>query len=118
MIQEVDEACCTPLTRAPLDDDEADRLASALRVVADPTRLRLLSYLASCEGEEACVCDLTDPVGLTQPTISHHLRVLHEAGFVDRDKRGRWVFYRLRSGPLELLRRALDPKGTTEGIRT
>jgi ArsR family transcriptional regulator, arsenate/arsenite/antimonite-responsive transcriptional repressor len=108
LIQEIDEACCPPVG-SRLEDDDAERLAAALRVVADPARLRLLSLLARCDGSEACVCDLTSPVGLSQPTVSHHLRVLHEAGIVDREKRGRWVFYRLRPEPFELLRRALDP---------
>lgn len=109
LIQEIDAACCTPVVGVRLDEGEAERLAAALRVVADPTRLRLLSLVAACEGAEACVCDLTDPVGLSQPTVSHHLKVLHDAGILEREKRGRWVYYRLRSEPLELLRRALDP---------
>lgn len=115
LIQEIDESCCPPVVGARLGGEEAERLAAALRVVADPTRLRLLSLLASCEAEEACVCDLTDPVGLSQPTVSHHLKVLYEAGIVDREKRGRWVYYRLNAEPLELLRRALDPSAMTEG---
>ena len=94
---------------ATLKEADAERLAAALKVVADPARLRLLSLLASCEGEESCVCDLTDPLGLSQPTVSHHLKVLHEAGIVHREKRGRWVYYRLVPEPLELLRGALDP---------
>ncbi|HEX6844761.1 MAG TPA: metalloregulator ArsR/SmtB family transcription factor [Actinomycetota bacterium] len=115
LIQEIDDACCTPVMGSPLDEGEAERLAAALRVVADPARLRLLSRLASCEGAEACVCDLTEPVGLSQPTVSHHLKVLHEAGIVAREKRGRWVYYRLLPAPLEVLRRALDPSALREG---
>lgn len=117
LIQEIDEACCPPLVGSQLNEEEADRLAAALRVVADPARLRLLSLLASRADVEACVCDLTDPIGLSQPTVSHHLKVLHDAGIVDRDKRGRWVYYRLRPEPLDLLRRALDPAALTGGAR-
>jgi ArsR family transcriptional regulator, arsenate/arsenite/antimonite-responsive transcriptional repressor len=115
LIQEIDEACCTPVVGARLDEAEAERLAAALRVVAEPARLRLLSLLAACDGAEACVCDLTQPVGLSQPTVSHHLKVLNEAGVVEREKRGRWVYYRLRPEPLELLRRALDPAALIGG---
>jgi ArsR family transcriptional regulator len=114
LIQEIDEACCTPVMGSPLAEDDAERLAAALRVVADPARLRLLSQLAACEGAEACVCDLTSPVGLSQPTVSHHLKVLHEAGILAREKRGRWVYYRLLPAPLEVLRRALDPSALRE----
>jgi ArsR family transcriptional regulator len=119
LIQEIDVSCCPPVVAAPLGAEEAERLAAALRVVAEPARLRLLSLLASCEGAEACVCDLTDPLGLTQPTVSHHLKVLHEAGIVAREKRGRWVYYRLETAPLELLRGALDPAagGLGKGTR-
>jgi ArsR family transcriptional regulator len=117
LLQEIDETCCAPLVGATLDGAEAERLAAALRVVAEPTRQRLLSLLAACEGAQACVCDLTAPVGISQPTVSHHLKVLHEAGIVEREKRGRWVYYRLRPEPLELLRRALDPTALNGGTR-
>ena len=85
--------CCPPLVGADLDAAEAERLAAALRVVADPARLRLLNLIAAAD--EVCVCDLTEPLGLSQPTISHHLKVLTEAGFLEREKRGRWVYHRL-----------------------
>jgi ArsR family transcriptional regulator len=90
----MNEPCCPPLLRQPLDASEADTLARTLRVLADPARLRLLSLIAAVD--EACVCDLTQPVGLSQPTVSHHLKVLHEAGLVNREQRGRWVYYRAR----------------------
>ena len=74
---------------------DAHRLATTLKALADPARLRLLSMMAAHAGGEACVCDLTEPLGLSQPTVSHHLRVLLEAGLVTRDKRGVWAYYRL-----------------------
>ena len=87
-------ACCTPLTREPLSAEHAEHGAVMLKALADPVRLRLMSLIASHEGGEACVCDLTGAFDLSQPTISHHLKVLHDAGLVAREKRGVWVFYR------------------------
>jgi ArsR family transcriptional regulator, arsenate/arsenite/antimonite-responsive transcriptional repressor len=118
LIQQIDEACCPPFLAEPLAEGDAERLAGALRVVADPARLRLLGLIASRPETEACVCELTGPLGLSQPTVSHHLKVLHEAGVLDREKRGRWVFYRLNPEPLGLLRRALgtgEPSAITLG---
>jgi ArsR family transcriptional regulator len=91
---EVLEACCSPRT-PPLRRDEAERLADGLRVLADPARLQLLSLIAAGPEGEACVCNLTEPLGLSQPTVSHHLKVLQDAGLVEREQRGRWAFYRL-----------------------
>lgn len=88
-------ACCTPVTGQALDAAAADDLARALKALADPARLRLLSIIASHEGAEACVCDLVEPLGLSQPTVSHHLKVLADAGLVRRDKRGVWAYYAL-----------------------
>jgi ArsR family transcriptional regulator len=86
---------CTPLlSGAPLDDEAAARLAALLRVLADPGRLRILSLIQSQPSHEACVCHLTDSLELSQPTVSHHLRVLFEAGLVNRERRGNWVYYR------------------------
>lgn len=96
-------ACCTPTTGATMSADDAGATARTLKALADPTRLRLLSIIAAHEGGEACVCDLTDPVGLSQPTVSHHLKVLTEAGFVTRDKRGVWAYYTLVPGAVEQL---------------
>jgi ArsR family transcriptional regulator, arsenate/arsenite/antimonite-responsive transcriptional repressor len=90
-------ACCSPLTRESLSQDDAERIAPLLKALADPARLRLLSLVASHEGGEACVCDLNDAFDLSQPTISHHLKVLHGAGLLDREKRGIWVYYRART---------------------
>jgi ArsR family transcriptional regulator, arsenate/arsenite/antimonite-responsive transcriptional repressor len=101
-------ACCGPgLLRSPLGEAEALRLAEAIRVLADPARLRLLSIIAASPGAEACVCDLTDLVDLSQPTVSHHLKVLQEAGLVEREQRGRWAYYRLEADALRELREAL-----------
>lgn len=93
-------ACCSPLSREPLSATSAERIAPLLKALADPVRLRLMSLVASHEGGEACVCDLNDAFDLSQPTISHHLKVLHEAGLLDRDKRGVWVYYRARTEAL------------------
>src|SRR5688572_6590543 len=87
-------ACCAPLTASPLAEVDAVRLAGVLKVVADPTRLRLLSIIASHPDGEVCACDLTEPLGLSQPTISHHLKVMTGAGLVEREKRGVWAYYR------------------------
>jgi ArsR family transcriptional regulator, arsenate/arsenite/antimonite-responsive transcriptional repressor len=98
-----DLACCTPLAREPLDVGAAARVVPMLKAIADPTRLRLLSLVLSHEGAEACVCDLLPYFDLSQPTISHHLKVLHEAGLLDREKRGTWVFYLARPAAMAAL---------------
>ncbi|UQX88500.1 metalloregulator ArsR/SmtB family transcription factor [Jatrophihabitans telluris] len=87
-------ACCSPLSREPLSQPAAEQISLLLKALADPVRLRLMSLVASHEGGEACVCDLNDAFDLSQPTISHHLKVLHESGLLERDKRGVWVYYR------------------------
>ncbi len=107
LIQVIDDDCCPRLLGEPLGEDAAEKLAASLRVVADPARLRLLSLIAAHAGGEACVCNLTEPLGLSQPTVSHHLRVLTDAGLVEREQRGRWAYFRVRPEPLELLRGAL-----------
>jgi ArsR family transcriptional regulator, arsenate/arsenite/antimonite-responsive transcriptional repressor len=96
-------ASCPPLLAGPLDAAEADQLAGALKVLADPARLRLLSLIQAQPTGEACVCHLTEPLGLTQPTVSHHLRVLLDAGLVEREQRGSWAFYRVVPGSLSTL---------------
>jgi ArsR family transcriptional regulator len=88
-------ACCSPLTQEPLSAEAAGRVAPVLKALGDPVRLRLLSLVASHADGEACVCDLQDAFDLSQPTISHHLKVLHEVGLLDRSKRGVWVYYRV-----------------------
>ena len=96
-------ACCPPLAREPLSEADAEGIAPLLKALADPVRLRLMSMVASHKGGEACVCDLQDAFELSQPTISHHLKVLHEAGLLDREKRGVWVYYRARIEALQNL---------------
>jgi len=86
-------ACCSPITGGVLDVEAAEQLARRFKALADPTRVRLLSLIAAAEHGEACICDLTEPVGLTQPTVSHHMKALVEAGLVIRDQRGKWAFY-------------------------
>jgi ArsR family transcriptional regulator len=86
-------ACCTPMVREPLTEQGAKYLATSFKALSDPVRLRLLSLIASFAGGEACVCDLTGPFDVSQPTISHHLKVLREAGFIDSERRGTWVYY-------------------------
>jgi len=96
-------ACCSPLTREPLSAETAERVMPLVKAIADPVRLRLLSLVASHADGEACVCDLNDAFDLSQPTISHHLKVLHEVGLLDRSKRGVWVYYRVRPDALTSL---------------
>jgi len=96
-------ACCPPLSAEPLSAEQAAQVAPLLKALAEPVRLRLMSLVASHPGGEACVCDLNDAFDLSQPTISHHLRVLHEAGLLDREKRGVWVYYRARTEALASL---------------
>jgi ArsR family transcriptional regulator, arsenate/arsenite/antimonite-responsive transcriptional repressor len=93
-------ACCSPLTKEPLSAAQAERIAPLLKALADPVRLRLLSLVASHAEGEACQCDLNDAFDLSQPTISHHLKVLHEAGLLERDKRGVWAYYRVQAEAL------------------
>jgi ArsR family transcriptional regulator, arsenate/arsenite/antimonite-responsive transcriptional repressor len=105
------DECCTPLLRQPITAAQADRLARLLKALADPTRLRLVSMVAAHEGGEACVCDLTEPLGLTQPTISHHLKILVDAGIFTRDKRGVWAYYALVPSAMDALAAVLSGTG-------
>ncbi|WP_353649963.1 metalloregulator ArsR/SmtB family transcription factor [Nakamurella sp. A5-74] len=109
----VEVACCAPLTREPLAADAAVELARILKAIADPARLRLLSMVAAHEGGEACVCDLTEPLGLSQPTVSHHLKVLVDAGLLTREKRGVWAYFTLVPAALDSLAAVLT-SGRTE----
>ncbi|GGQ90844.1 transcriptional regulator [Streptomyces asoensis] len=93
MLGQDDAACCAPMVREPLGEDAAAELSRMFKALSDPIRLRLLSLIASHEGGEACVCDLTGPFDVSQPTISHHLKVLREAGLVGSERRGTWVYY-------------------------
>lgn len=103
-----DQSCCTPLLREPITASQAADLAHQLKALADPTRLRLVSMVAGHEGGEACVCDLTEPLGLTQPTISHHLKILVDAGIFTRDKRGVWAYYALVPAAMDALSAVLS----------
>lgn len=96
-------ACCSPITDGVLDAATAERLAGVLKALAEPTRLRLVSLIAGHQGAEACVCDLTAPVDLSQPTVSHHLKILVEAGLLERTQRGKWAYYRLVPAALDAL---------------
>jgi ArsR family transcriptional regulator len=98
---------CPPLLAGPLAAADADALADALKVLADPARLRLLSLIQAQPSGEACVCHLTEPLGLAQPTISHHLKVLLNAGLVEREQRGSWAFFRVVPDQLRALRELL-----------
>ena len=100
-------ACCAPLAVSTLSEGDADGLAAAFKVLADPARLRLLSIVANAPAGEACACELVEPLGRSQPTISHHLSVLTDAGLLAREKRGRWAWYRVVPERLALLRDAL-----------
>jgi len=102
-----DDGCCPTVLAAPLSEEKAAELAVAFAVLSDPVRLRLLSLLASAPAGEACVCELTEPLGRSQPTVSHHLKILAGAGLVVGDKRGRWVWYRVVPGHLDQLRSVL-----------
>ncbi|ORX00611.1 ArsR family transcriptional regulator [Mycolicibacillus trivialis] len=104
-------ACCSPITDGVLDIVTAERLAGVLKALAEPTRLRLVSLIASQPGGEACVCDLTAPVDLSQPTVSHHLKTLVDAGLLERTQRGKWAYYRLVPAALEALGGAFSRAG-------
>jgi ArsR family transcriptional regulator len=103
------DVCCAPVLRAPLDEADAEEVAAAFKVLADPVRLRLLSLIASRD-RETCACELVEVLDRKQPTISHHLSVLHDAGLLAREKRGRWVWYRTVPERLAALRDSLAPR--------
>jgi ArsR family transcriptional regulator, arsenate/arsenite/antimonite-responsive transcriptional repressor len=110
-------ACCTPLaTGSAMSAEQAEQVAPLLKALADPVRLRLFSMIATAEGGEACVCDLTVGFELTGPTISHHLKVLREAGLIEGDRRGTWIWYRARPGALEAAFAAVVPGGVDAGV--
>lgn len=100
--------CCAPLAQAPLSETDAETLAAQLKALADPARLRAVSLLMVSPGGEACTCDLVEPLGLSQPTVTHHLRRLADAGLVRGEKRGKWTWYSVDRAALEALRSVLD----------
>ncbi|TWF94832.1 ArsR/SmtB family transcription factor [Saccharopolyspora dendranthemae] len=101
--------CCSPVMREPLDAEKAGTLSRVFKALGEPVRLRLLSLIASHAGGEACVCDLTGAFELSGPTISHHLKVLREAGVIEGERRGTWIYYRVRPDTLRLLSDSLVP---------
>ena len=105
-------ACCSPVTGGALAWDAAEALARIFRALGDPTRVRLLSLIAAHSDGEACVCDLTDPVGLSQPTVSHHLKQLAEDGLITREQRGKWAYYRVVPTALDALADTLRQPAT------
>lgn len=113
LVAELSDAYCPPLTRSPLTVQQAEALAPALKALGDPVRLRLLSLIASHQDGEACVCQITDTFDLTGPTISHHLKVLREAGLIDGERRGTWIYYRARPETLQQLCCLLTPPAAT-----
>jgi ArsR family transcriptional regulator len=103
------DPCCGSMLESPLTEREAADHAAAFAALGDPARLRLLSLIATAPAHEACVCDLVEPIGKSQPTVSHHLKVLAEAGLVTSERRGRWAWYRAVPEQLERLRTVLMP---------
>lgn len=104
-------ACCSPVTGGVLDVEAAEQLARIFKALGDPTRVRLLSLIAATAGAEACICDLTGPVALSQPTVSHHMKLLVDAGLVTREQRGRWAYYRVVEDTLQSIADAVAPSG-------
>jgi ArsR family transcriptional regulator len=102
--------CCSPVVREVIQSAEAETLASGFKALADPTRLRLISLVTAHEDAEACVCELTAPVGLSQPTVSHHLKILVDAGILTREQRGKWAYYRLVPETLNTLATLIAPQ--------
>lgn len=102
-------ACCSPVGAGVLDDESADRLARVFKALGDPSRVKLLSLIAAAGSGGACVCDLVGPVDLAQPTVSHHMRQLVEAGLLTREQRGKWAYYRVAEESLRAVAQALTP---------
>lgn len=107
-------ACCSPVTGGALNIQAAEHLARMFKALGDPTRVRLLSLIAAQPGAEACICDLTDPVGLSQPTVSHHMKQLVDAGLVTREQRGKWAFFTVVDTTLSTLSDALRPRSVQD----
>jgi ArsR family transcriptional regulator len=102
--------CCSPLTGSVLQPADAEAMARIFKALGDPTRVRLLSLIAAHDGGEACICDLTHPVGLSQPTVSHHMKQLADAGLVTREQRGKWAYYRVVNEALRSIATAITPR--------
>lgn len=108
---DVATSCCSPLTGGVLDDSQATRLAFVFKALGDPARVKLVSLIAATPGGESCICDLTAQVALTQPTVSHHMKVLADAGLVTREQRGKWAYYRIADDAFTAAALALRPRG-------
>lgn len=104
---EADNSCCVPRIASTITAEDAERVSRVFKALGDPTRVRLLSLIAAGEGGEACICDLTDPVGLSQGTVSHHMKILADAGLVTREQRGRWAYFSLHTDALDAAADAL-----------
>jgi len=104
--------CCAPLRAEVMSDGEAEATADLFKALADPARVRIVNLLATSGGEPVCICNLTEPLGLSQPTVSHHMKRLLEAGLVDRHQRGKWAYFTLRSDAVEKLALVADLKET------
>lgn len=102
--------CCSPLTGGVIDTVTAQHLAGMFKALADPARVKLLSLIGASEGGEACICDLTGPLALTQPTVSHHMKLLVDAGLVSREQRGKWAYYRIETAVLDSLAAAVSAR--------
>ena len=107
--------CCDPLLEVPLPESEATDLAGLFKALSDPARLRLLSLIA--ERGEVCACELVGPLGLKQPTVSHHLKVLFQAGLLHKERRGRWIHYQVNEATVAALRTALAPAKATAAAK-
>jgi ArsR family transcriptional regulator len=103
--------CCVPLNAEVLSDEEAEATAALFKALADPARVRIVNLLATGHGEPVCICHLIEPLGLTQPTVSHHMKRLLDAGLVEREQRGRWAYFALKSDAVEKLALVADLKG-------
>ncbi|MFQ5558426.1 MAG: metalloregulator ArsR/SmtB family transcription factor [Acidimicrobiales bacterium] len=111
-MRSVDPSCCPPLLAAPLDEAEAEELATVLKALADPARLRLVSLIASAADGEACACDLSSPLGRSQATVSHHLSQLVKAGIIEREQRGKWAWFTVSRPRLQSVCEALGESTT------
>ena len=100
-------ACCATVTGRVISAEEAERTARIFKALSDPTRVRLLSLIAASDDKEACICNLTEPVGLSQPTVSHHMKLLTEAGLIEREQRGKWAYFRVVDSALEAAAQSL-----------
>ena len=103
--------CCAPLSAEVLSDDEAEATADLFKALGDPARVRIVNVLATNDGEPVCVCHLVEPLGLTQPTVSHHMKRLLDAGLVEREQRGKWAHFSLKSDAVLKLASVADLKG-------